>query len=93
MRQASKASFESVDYSCPNGNSSEEMKIPNPLTVIGKLISGTAAGTLQEIDERDVLKGLSEDAFAGIAETYEIVIPEIVIPEIRVRFDRRKKPE
>lgn len=41
--------------------------------MIGKLISGTAAGTLQEIDERDVLRGLTADVMDTIAERYKFV--------------------
>lgn len=52
------------------------MKIPNPLSTIGKLITGTGSETLanaaQKIDERDILKGLIEDVMDTISDKYRV---------------------
>jgi hypothetical protein len=52
------------------------MKMKNPITLIGKIISGGGSEIIaeagQKIDERDVLNGLTIDVVGAFADNFQL---------------------
>ena len=60
----------------------------NPFLRIGKFISGSAVDALQDVDECDVLRGLTADVVDTIADRYKFVA-KIVNDQLEFTLEKK----